>query len=580
MIVATYRKKKLSQYNGRYHRMVGKVLDAKGQLKSRRFLLGTDERAAELAVRRLEVLWSEIEADFERRQSHAKITQHLGTTSVEIEPITGELIENPISVLETGPIWEPHTLAMAEVIRKGGNEIHVLPAAPLPRTIVQTESLDYIARIMNLRDRYSVISFVPSDPALYAAQLRAMSGRVEAGLLKAELHAKRTKRLTEAAVRTRAGQTLYAAFKAYAEYAQKSGHGGANEPKDVKSLKRAVQDMHLSDFKYDEIQQIGDYWRSRPVSRRHGAKGAKISVETVRGRLKTASRFVRWLSRSSAWDWQAPVEWDQALKLDVSKILTEEERLAVATGPETWTDEELVTLYSYATDRERLLILLGLNFGFAASEIRTFRHEDIKADLDPPRIARLRSKRQRYFEAAVWPETQQALSWLKTQQVVPNKGDAQWVVLNAGGGRYTSGLIAGAWKKLYTRVKQDHEDFRWLPFKFLRKTAYQLVLEASGSEEVAGAFQGRSKISSDEYASSYGRRLFGQVHKANNDVRARLHAMFIAAPDAFKSAQSRPSNISKGRRDEIKQLHSDGVAAAEIARRVGVSRATVYRWIA
>lgn len=578
--MASYRKKNVKESNGRYRRSIGKVLDSEGKSSPKRFLLGTDESAAELANRRLEKLWSEVEADFQRRQNHARITQHLGSSMIEIEPITGALIETPIAVLMTGPIWEPHTLAMAEVIRKGGNEIHVLPAAPRPKTIVNPESLDYIARIMNLRDRYSVISFVPSDPALYADQLRAIGGRAETGLRKAEVQAQRTKRLTDAAVRTKAGQTLYAAIKAYAAYAKESGHGGANEPRDVESLKRAVQDMHLTDFKYDDIQRIGDYWRSRPPTRRYGAKGVKVSVHTVRGRLKTASRFVRWLSRSSAWDWQSPAEYEQALKLDVSKILTEDERLAVATGPETWTDEELVTLYSYATDRDRLLILLGLNFGFAASEIRTFRHEDLKFDLDPPRIARLRSKKQRYFEATVWPETQQALRWLKKYQVAPSAQNNQWVVLNDGGSRYTSPRIANAWGKLHERIKQDHEDFRWLPFKHLRKTAYQLVLEASGSEEVAGAFQGRSSISTDAYASSYGRRLFGNVHQANTDVHARLQPMFDAAPGAFQLPQRRGSpNITKGRRAEIARLHKEGLSAVEIAERVGVSRSTVYRWI-
>lgn len=577
--MATYRKKQLSQQKGRYRRVIGKELNARGELKPRRFLLGTDEHAAELASRRLEKLWFEVEADFKRRRGHALITQHIDSHVIETEPITGELIQTPVSILKTGPIWEPHTLAMAEVIRKGGNEIHVLPASPRPKTIINPESLDYVARIMDLRDRYSVISFVPSDPALYAEQLRGMAGRVETGLHRAEVQAQRTKKLTDAAVRTKGGQTLYAAIQAYAAYAKESGHGGANEPRDVESLKRAVQDMHLGDFKYDDIQRVGDYWRSRPSSRRYGAKGAKISVHTVRGRLKTASRFVRWLSRSSAWDWQAPAEYEQALKLDASKILTEDERLTVATGPETWTDDELIMLYSYATDRDRLLILLGLNFGFAASEIRTFRHEDLKLDLEPPRIARLRSKRQRYFEAAIWPETRQALGWLKKHQVAASAELAQWVVLNASGVRYTEGRIANTWAKLYERVKQDHGEFRWLSFKFLRKTAYQLVLEAGGSEEVAGAFQGRSKISTDEYATSYGRRLFGHVHQANADVRERLRPMFAAAPDAFSESPRQGSpNITKGRRAEIVRLHGEGLAPGKIAKRVGVSRSTVYRW--
>jgi hypothetical protein len=284
--MAVYRKQNISEYKGRYHRVIGKVLNARGEINARKFLLGTDERAAELAVRRIEQLWSEVEADFQRRQNHARITQHLGTQTVEIEPITGALIESPLSVLETGPIWEPHTLAMANVIRKGGNEIHVLPASPLPKTIVSPESLDYIARIMNLRDRYSVISFVPSDPALYAEQLRAMSGRVETGLRQAEVQAQRTKQLTEAAVRTKAGQTLYAALDAYAAYAERTGAGREHEPRDTRDQKRAVQDMHLGDFKYDEIQKIGDYWRGRPPSKRPGAKGAKLAVDMLGNRCR------------------------------------------------------------------------------------------------------------------------------------------------------------------------------------------------------------------------------------------------------------------------------------------------------
>ena len=134
--MANYRKKKLSQVNGRYRRVIGKVLDTRGELKPRRFLLGTDENVAELAARRLELLWSEIEADFKRRRGHAIITQHIDMHAIESEPITGELIKDPLSVLETGPILEPHTLAMAEVIRKGGNDIHVLPTPPRPKTIV------------------------------------------------------------------------------------------------------------------------------------------------------------------------------------------------------------------------------------------------------------------------------------------------------------------------------------------------------------------------------------------------------------------------------------------------------------
>gem|GEM_PF-1826157 len=579
--MAAYRTHKLSKYNGRYHRMIGKVVGPQGKLKPRKFLLGTDERAAELAMRRLEKLWSEIEVDFKRRARYAGISLPFEGSKIEFNPLTGELVDHPVDVLKTGPVWEAHTLAMAEVIRHGGSEIQVLPSPKLPPHIINTEKFNYVARIMDLRERFSVISFEPSDPVLYANQLRGVADRADAGLKHAESQSLRTRKLTGAAVRTKRGRTLYDAIQAYSDYAKASKHGGPNESKDALALKDAISDLPLADFEYDQILAIGDYWRSRPATKRYGGDGKQIAVDTVVGRLKTTSRFIRWLANSSAWEWKAPTEWRQSLKVNKHKIQTETERLELAAGPDHWTDGELQTLYRYATDRERLMMLLGLNLGYAHSELRSFRKEDIRLDEDPPLVRRLRSKTSQYFEAAIWPETSKALHWLAKSQVPKKKEDAIWVVLTEAGVRYPAKQpFANLWKKLYERVTKDHTDFRWLPFKHLRKTAYQLVLEAAESEEVAGAFQGRSKISSDSYASSYGRRIFGRVHQANMDVRKRLQPMFDAAPDAFTKPKPKGSpNISRGKREAIRALKDEGLDVAEIAEQVGVSRATVYRWI-
>ncbi|MEX2215270.1 MAG: helix-turn-helix domain-containing protein [Phycisphaeraceae bacterium] len=576
-----YRKQTLSQYNGRYARTIGKVLSG-GEPASKRFLLGTDKAAAEMANKRLEMLWSEVESDFRRRRQRAKLLQPLGelVKGIEIEPLTGKLVDRPVNVLTVEPVWELHTLAIAEAVRKGEHEVLVQPAPPLPSNIIQPDKNEYIHRIMDLRERYSVIAFSPSDPTLYGRQLEAIRTTVEHEISRAETSAHRAQALTKSPMRTRAGKSIYEAIDAYAAHAEQSKAGGTNEPTDAVSLKASITNLPLSSFDYDAIQMMGDYWRSRPATKRYGGKGAPIAVNTVRNRLKTARRFVRWLNRASKWDWRCPPEWEEALKMDEQRMLTETEKLVVSSGPETWTVEELVTMYAYATDRERVFILFGLNFGFAQSEVISFRHEDIKLDLKPPQINRVRRKTRKYFEAAIWPETLEALKWLADHQTRKAKGNDAWVLLTEKGTRFDSNAIANRWNGLLKRIRVDHPNFRRLPFKHLRKTAYQLVLEAIKSHEVAGAFEARSRLSSDLHEGAYGRRLFAKVFEANELVRERLQPAFLAAPNAFKKSKSKGSpNVSPGTIAEIQRLGHEGLSVPSIAEQVGVSRQTVHRWL-
>ena len=81
-------------------------------------------------------------------------------------------------------------------------------------------------------------------------------------------------------------------------------------------------------------------------------------------------------------------------------------------------------------------------------------------------------------------------------------------------------------------------------------------------------------------ADRYGRRLFDLVFDALDQVHARLAPMLAAAPYAFTAARPKgSSNLTCGKRTRIKTLAADGVSVSEIARVVGVSRQTVYRWM-
>ncbi|HAI13571.1 MAG TPA: hypothetical protein DCM28_17830, partial [Phycisphaerales bacterium] len=465
----------------------------------------------------------------------------------------------------------------AHAIRKGKASITVPPAPP-ENTTGPHDDDSYATWIHSLRQTYgAVIEFIPED-------IEAMKRGQENHRHFAEHRARQARNNAAIAQTpipdTGVDQSLYQAIEAYAEYAKQQGKGGANEPKDTRSLKAAINDMTLEQFGYDAILQIGDYWRSRPASNNKGSGGKPIAVNTVNNRLKTTRRFIRWVHRSNAWHWRAPEDWQEALRFNEKQLLSKDEILQKAEGPETWTVEELVTLYSYATDYERCLLLMGLNLGYAQSEAISFQKKAIKLDQDPPHIDRVRFKTGKKFKAALWSETISALNWLAQQRRRVEPGNEGWVLLTEKGKQPNRQHFANAWNKLLNRIRQDKKDFRKLPFKHLRKTAYQLVLEASGSQEIAGTFESRSQLSSDEYAEVYGRRLYERVFEANQKVHERLAPMFASAPNAFTQPRTKGGpNLSKGKIDQIKRLKTEGVKPAEIARITGVSTTTVYRWI-
>src|SRR5208337_2047894 len=79
-------------------------------------------------------------------------------------------------------------------------------------------------------------------------------------------------------------------------------------------------------------------------------------------------QFLRWASRSKAFDWTLPGGYifprckiEHGLASD--KIKKHKRRF--------WTVEELTTIYKYAKPWERALILLALNCGFSKAEIAT-----------------------------------------------------------------------------------------------------------------------------------------------------------------------------------------------------------------
>ena len=75
----------------------------------------------------------------------------------------------------------------------------------------------------------------------------------------------------------------------------------------------------------------------------------------------------------------------------------------------------------------------------------------------------------------------------------------------------------------------------WLPFKHLRKTAAQLVRDASDGE-VAGTFLSHGQpVASDELANVYSNRPFDKVATVLSKVHGKLGRGFKSVPDSFMS---------------------------------------------
>ena len=346
----------------------------------------------------------------------------------------------------------------------------------------------------------------------------------------------------------------------------------------VERFKDAILDMPVSGFNYAAVELLANHYKARPY--RKGTT-KRIAPDTVRHSLLALSRFIKWLRKNPKYAWRRPEDVADALKFNRAKLLTDEEIADLKNGVPTFSLPELTTIWKYATQWEKVFVILGLNGAFAESECGSLRMNEIHFNNDPPAVIRIRRKTKVYGEFALWPETIDCLRWLlskrKTESCVK---DSAFLIVSENGKPLTRIRIANMWNRLIRRIHQDDPAFKRLSFKFLRKTSGQFVQDFSDGE-TAGVFMCRGqRVKTDDQIDRYTNRDFGKVFKANAAVRKFLQPMFDAAPNPFSGDKLQGGgNISLGTIERIKRLHMDGMKPVEIAKTVGVSRATVYRHI-
>ena len=266
-----------------------------------------------------------------------------------------------------------------------------------------------------------------------------------------------------------------------------------------------------------EIRTIVRYWTNRPKSEK---TGRQISASTVRNMVATLRQFLYWCDDEGIW--QAPGRLAKTFAVDRRKLLTNEERRRAANGVETFTLEELCKLWQTANEQRRLYTALGLNCGFAQTELATLRTWEIETDEAgvPVRIARERRKSEIHGEWTLWPETARLLK-LRMDRTPANKEDI--VLLTRNGrplvwykGRSRIDSVAQTWGKLTAAA-----GVRMLGFKHVRKTGSSLVeqIDPAATEMYLSHVEPGMKR-------AYVQRDWARLGRALEEMRDRLSVVF------------------------------------------------------
>ncbi len=567
--------------NGRFAREIGWKEGANGKLIQHRFYLGDDREKAEIANLRLEQLWRQIEA-----------------------------WHNEGSGNGSKPTWDEYTLGMGKAVAAGATTFVV------PVDGMEPES--YVRFVRILRDRFGSVITIVGDDEVHGRGVEELKRSFD---LSAQLLANAARFTREkASVVVNVGPTLHQALDAYAawigrEYVKvtegepRLTDWGVAQVANVKRLKEHHQDIPLATLGYNALEEMFRHWRQRPLVK---GRNRKMSKDSADGHVYQLKQFIKWLHSCEAFDWRKPEDFD-AIKTKVDADKDKLARRLATTQVDVYTLDELRLLSEYARPIERVLMLLGLNCGFGKMEVGTLRLNEValrqrhpytgllgfdSSDADSF-IWRVRGKSGVYGEWLLWPQTVAALEWaiqrrMAMTQITKGRNAGKDITAKADSvillGRHghcmvertrknnTNQQIPARWNALTERIRKDHPEFRRLSYGKLRKTAASLVRRFADGE-IAGVFLAHGQpAKSDDLLEIYSNRPFGKVFDALRRVGEYLQPVFHAAPpDPFSvAAVSSSLNISLGTVKEIKRLRAEGVGPTEIARRLGVSRMTVY----
>lgn len=584
---------------GNYKRDLGWDVDG----KQHRFYLGRDKALAQRRSETLERLWELVEARLEVRRREYALVEEKWRREVERGEWEGneEGLDDARAKWQAiieAPRWDSVTLAIADAIRKG-EPVCTLDHGEHFKSRVDWEKGEIVwsnsspeaqlAWLRELQQAFPIITLKLADEKKY-----------DEGVAKAQNRRKQFQRLAdrEANLATPREETqrLHPALDAYSEWIRATYRTPPPESRvkqsgtrllfHVRKIKEAQENIPLSGFNLAVIEGMIDHWKNRPLTK----KGKPSSPDTVKGVIKTIRHFVRWLNRQPDFNWRKPPDLE-FMPVRVSLTHSENAKRLRTLQVDTYTRDELVTLYQYATGLERLLLLLGLNCGFGQAEVASLQLDEIHLDEIHPHygqrgswIRRFRYKTGVYGEWKLWDETVQGIRWMMERRGTKKEGA---LILTKDGRPLTqptdnnnrNNKIPNCWGRLLKRIRKDKENekFRTLSFNKLRKTAGDQIKKVS-SGEIAGVFHSRGQVvPTDDLSDLYTNRPFDKVFEAIEAVRTYLAPIFEGVTDPFPQEIKKPA-LSIGTIRKIKKLRQQGYTQQKVAEMLGISDSTVKRY--
>jgi len=590
---------------GYYYRNLGWLYRGNGEKWTQpKFLLGRDEGEALDRLRRLERLWE------------------LGQRHHEDEYADGK------------PTWDDLTLAVGKAIGRG-EHVFRLGRQNWPGENPQDAAwadADYAGYLREVQDAYPIIAFIPEDTEAFENGLKknletAQDYRSSAAEKQA-LADDFARDAGQPTPGTDIKDTLHRAIKAFVASIDSNptyrNHDSGPGEQPLKAWAYKLKEVCLDlVVRYEDrplsalrtlssLQSLYDYWRDRPKHRR---TGAPLKVRTVENRMKALTLFLKWLHKTDEFSWRKPADFED---IERSVNETKEEKAARARPDQaaTFSDEEILALYqNCTTPLERLLMLLGLNCGFKQAEAGTLTLAELFLDARHPYadlleyrtsdsdsfVKRIRQKTGVYGEFKLWPHTVRGLKWLierrqgqtrilsgafadeditmsQSSILLTNRTGYPMYRLYKSGN--TSQDIPKCWRRIVERAATSRSTLARHTYSALRRTTANFMrLNYSG--EVASLFLSHGHpFEKDRLLEEYTNRTYGRLFKALDHFAERLRLMFDSVADPFPSEEKKGgANIPPKKIRDIKRLLAEGKSKSEIARTVGVHRATVYRYI-
>jgi len=309
-----------------------------------------------------------------------------------------------------------------------------------------------------------------------------------------------------------------------------------------------------------------------------------MAPSSAKNLIKELGNFFDWLDGAEQFDWTLPRRFHAIKKTPDDLSAAEQYDRRIAREKLVIPDDRLRTLFECALPNERMLLLLGLNCAFAASEIGQLRTGFLK--LDQGTIEGIRFKSGNETRHWLWKQTRDGLVWVLSQRKTAKtkRSDEQDIVFLTKRGKpiwhgtekgHVSDGVSNVWYRLVRRVRKDDPEFPSYSFNKLRKTSATRILEIADAE-TASMILAHKTISEDDLLHHYALLPWNKLYAAQKELEEQLASVLEAGgPDPW--AMKPKTYIGLAKTKKLAELRTAGVSASAIAEQLDISVATVYR---